>query len=113
MPPHPFPPEVAGSQVARFGDLAWVTGETPGVRTATLFRNAATGEYTALVEMQPGTDYPPHSHDLLEEVLVLEGVFADSEHTYRKGDYVIRAPGAVHTSAAHEHALVLVTYRAI
>jgi quercetin dioxygenase-like cupin family protein len=106
-----FSNAVSGSQRATLDDLVWDTQTKPGVSVAILYRHETSGEYTALVDMAPGTNYAAHTHELLEEVFVISGTFYDSEKVYHPGDYVIRAPGAIHTTRADEDCRVLVTYR--
>lgn len=75
-----------------------------------LLHDPGTGMRTQLMKMVPGACVGPHAHTLLEQVYVLEGEFDDGEHTYRAGDFVVRAPGAMHSAASRDGALLLVVY---
>lgn len=83
----------------------------PGFETVTLFENRATGDLTQLMRVAPGACAGPHAHDRLEEILVLDGTFADDACEYRQGAYCIRAPVAVHTARSATGCLVLLVYR--
>ena len=91
--------------------LDWRPTDTPGFWAKPLLRDAATGARTELSRMDPGAYVGAHSHDELEEILVLSGEFSDEERTYRTGDYCVRAPGALHTTRSERGSTVLVIYR--
>ena len=40
-----------------------------------------------LVRLAPGTDYPPHRHQGVEELHMLEGELIVDDKTYYPGDY--------------------------
>ena len=63
-----------------------------------------------LMKFDPGAYSPPHAHDEMEQIYVLEGSFYDEERTYLPGDYIVRAPGAMHEAGSEKGALVLVVY---
>ena len=65
---------------------------------------------TMLMKLEGGTLAPPHSHDQLEQVLVLEGDFYDEYREYGPGDFIVRAPGAMHTGGSRNGAVVLLVY---
>ena len=46
----------------------------------------------------PGAEL--HAHDEVEQIYVVEGSFYDQEKTYGAGDYIVRAPGAMHTAGS-------------
>lgn len=91
--------------------LDWRPTDTPGFWAKPLLSDAATGARTELSRMEPGAYVGAHSHDELEEILVLSGEFSDEERTYRTGDYCVRAPGALHTTRSEHGCTVLVIYR--
>ena len=62
------------------------------------------------MKVDAGVVAPPHAHDKLEQVLVLEGDFYDEYRTYEPGDFIVRAPGAIHTGGSKSGALVLLIY---
>jgi len=77
-----------------------------------LFEDPAAKMKTWLMRVEPGAEAPLHAHEELEQVYVIEGEFYDSEHTYGPGDFVVRAPGAMHTGGSHNGATVLLVYTA-
>ena len=91
--------------------LDWRPTDTPGFWAKCLLGDPATGARTELSRMEPGVHLGAHSHDELEEILVLSGEFSDEERTYRTGDYCVRAPGALHTTRSEQGCTVLVIYR--
>ncbi|WP_050454507.1 cupin domain-containing protein [Candidatus Burkholderia verschuerenii] len=91
--------------------LKWEGSEVPGFETVTLFENRSTGESTMLMKVAPGAYAASHSHELLEEIFVFDGEFADDENRYRKGQYCIRAAGTPHTAFSDSGCTVLLVYR--
>jgi len=61
-----------------------------------LSRDDATGVATSIVRYSPGASYPAHSHPGGEEILVLEGTFADEHGRYPAGTYLRNPPGSTH-----------------
>ena len=59
------------------------------------------------VEIQAAIDALPATGGV---VYLLEGTFYDDEAEYRAGDFIVRAPGAVHTGGSRDGALVLLVY---
>ncbi|MBC8242727.1 MAG: cupin domain-containing protein [Alphaproteobacteria bacterium] len=64
------------------------------------------------MKVDAGAISPPHAHDELEQVFVLEGAFYDADRTYGPGDFIVRAPGAIHTGGSKVGALALLIYSA-
>lgn len=62
------------------------------------------------MKVDAGVVAPPHTHDNLEQVFVLEGDFYDEYQTYSPGDFIVRAPGAIHTGGSRSGALALLVY---
>jgi quercetin dioxygenase-like cupin family protein len=107
----PFDENAAGSSFVDPGQLSWQASDTPGFDIVTLFENRMTGESTVLMRVAPGAFADVHSHDMLEEIYVLDGEFADQTQRYAKGHYCIRAAGAPHTATSSTGCLVLLVYR--
>lgn len=99
-----------GSRFADPTEADWEES-APGFFIKTLFRDTDTGEFTALMRMDPGAYSPPHAHDQLEEIYILDGDFHDEEHTYTTGQYCQRAIGAMHTAGTKNGCTVLLVYR--
>jgi anti-sigma factor ChrR (cupin superfamily) len=107
--PLPWPSE--GSHHLEGDALDWQPTDAAGFSVKPLLSDPATGARTELWHMEPGAQVGAHSHDQLEEILVLSGEFSDDERTYRAGDYCVRAPGALHTARSERGCTVLVIYR--
>lgn len=99
-----------GSLLVDLPSADWTTVE-PGVQMKTIYKDEATGESTLLMKLEPGSRSPIHSHEQLEEILVLEGSFSDQDNTYTAGQYCIRAVGAEHETYSETGGIVLLIYR--
>ena len=104
-------PDVTGSHFLDATALQWQPSDTPGFDIVTLFENPSTGESTALMRVEPGARAGSHSHDLFEEIYVLDGEFSDEERTYLRGQYCVRSPGTLHTAASEQGCVVMLIYR--
>jgi anti-sigma factor ChrR (cupin superfamily) len=104
-------PDVKGSHFLDATALQWQPSDTPGFDIVTLFENPSTGESTALMKVEPGARSGSHSHDLFEEIYVLDGEFSDEERTYLRGQYCVRSPGTLHTAASKQGCVVMLIYR--
>lgn len=107
----PFDENAVGSSFVDPGKLPWQASDLPGFDTVTLFENRSTGESTVLMRVAPGAFADVHSHELLEEIYVLEGEFADQAQRYAKGQYCIREAGVPHTATSESGCIVLLIYR--
>ena len=107
----PLPRPSEGSHHLYRHALAWQPTGAAGFYVKPLLSDPTTGARTELWRMEPGAQVGAHSHDQLEEILVLSGEFSDDERTYRTGDYCARAPGTLHTSRSERGCTVLVIYR--
>ena len=88
----------------------WEDSGTPGFEIKRLLEDAASGWRTWLMRVAPGVEAQPHAHDQTEQIYVLEGTFYDDDGEYTVGDYIVRAPGAVHTGGSRDGAVVLLVY---
>ena len=97
----------SGNKVVRA--TGWDPGERPGEWVRHLIDDPA-GYRTMLMQIVPGPLGPPHAHDTIEQVYVIEGDFFDEQETYRAGDFVVRMPGTMHRTGSAGGATVLVSY---
>jgi anti-sigma factor ChrR (cupin superfamily) len=104
-------PGVKGSHFLDAAALQWQPTNTPGFDIVTLFQDPSSGESTALMRVEPGASTGSHSHDLFEEIYVLDGEFSDEERTYLRGQYCVRSPGTLHTAASEQGCVVMLIYR--
>jgi quercetin dioxygenase-like cupin family protein len=106
----PFDERISGSCSVDAEGLSLKASED-AFEMVTLFENRITGEFTARMRVAAGASTSPHSHDMVEEIYVLDGEFADEERHYSKGHYCIRQAGVLHTTTSEQGALVLLIYR--
>lgn len=75
----------------------WVASPTPGVERMMLDRiGEEVARATSLVRYAPNSDFPRHEHGGGEEILVLEGEFADEHGRYPAGSYLRNPIGTAH-----------------
>ena len=72
---------------------------------------AESGRVTSLVRYDAGSRFPPHEHPDGEEILVLEGVFADEHGSYPTGTYLLNPQGFRHAPRSEEGCVLLVKLR--
>ncbi|UXZ53696.1 cupin domain-containing protein [Halomonas sp. 7T] len=88
----------------------WVASPSAGVERMMLDRiGDEVARATSLVRYAPNSQFSRHIHDGGEEILVLEGVFADEHGRYPAGSYLRNPIGTGHTpQIGEEGALILV-----
>jgi len=93
-------------------ELEWVSSPMPGVERVMLDRvGDETAVATSLVRYAPGSQFSPHTHDLGEEFVVLDGVFSDEYGDYPAGSYVRNPPGSAHTPSSEQGCVLFVKLR--
>jgi anti-sigma factor ChrR (cupin superfamily) len=93
-------------------DLPWTPSPQAGVERRLLDRiGGEVARATSLVRYAPRSVFPPHSHGLGEEFLVLEGVFSDEHGDYPAGTYVRNPPGSSHSPRTAPGCTILVKLR--
>ena len=93
-------------------DLHWVSSPEPGVRRLMLDRvGDEVARATSIVRYEAGSRFASHSHDLGEEILVLEGVFSDETGDYPAGSYIMNPPGSSHAPFSKSGCLLFVKLR--
>ena len=80
--------------------IEWRATRHKGIFLRVLRRDAASGDATVLIRMQPGCAYPAHRHKGLEEVFILQGGYADARGEHRAGDYLLNEAGSAHHPVA-------------
>ncbi len=99
-----------GSSKLDTGEVEWQECGADGFRIKPILEDSAAGMRTWLMKVEPGAFSPPHAHAEIEQVYVLDGSFYDQDQTYRAGEFVVRAPGAMHSAGSEDGALVLLFY---
>ncbi len=69
------------------------------------------GRVTSVVRYDPNSSFPAHDHPEGEEILVLQGVFADEHGTYPAGTYLLNPPGFRHAPFSQEGCVLFVKLR--
>lgn len=67
-----------------------------GVFQKILFQDCQRGTTTSLFKVQPGAEIPSHTHDGIEECMVVEGDIYSATETFSAGDYICAPAGSVH-----------------
>ena len=91
-------------------DTDWEATGSEGFWLKRLYEDQERGERTWLMRIDPGAYSPPHSHEEFEQVYVLEGSFYDEVRLLKAGEFCARSPGAMHSAASDDGALILVIY---
>ena len=102
-------PEAASASLGASG-IDWQPCGVEGFRIKPLLEDAVSGLRTWLMQVDAGAFSESHAHTDVEQIYVLEGSFYDDEKTYGAGDFIVRAPGAMHTAGSETGALVLLCY---
>jgi anti-sigma factor ChrR (cupin superfamily) len=92
------------------GELEWQECGAAGFMIKPLMEDATAGLRTWLMKVDADAFSDSHAHDECEQIYVLEGSFYDQEKTYLAGEYIVRAPAAMHTAGSESGALVLLFY---
>ena len=100
-----------GSQYLASIKMSWEPTDNAGFKMKRLYEDSERGELTCLFRMDPGAVAGLHAHhDEFEQIYILAGSFNDGEQTLVQGDYVLRAPGAMHEGTTQDGALMLVIF---
>ena len=91
-------------------EIPWQGSDAPGFWVKPLIEDDHQGIRTWLMKVDPGAFSDMHGHSEYEQIYVLEGAFYDQDHEYGPGDFIVRAPGALHTAGSKEGAVVLLFY---
>ena len=92
--------------------LPWIASPEPGIERRMLERTG--GEIalaTSIVRYGAGSRFPPHTHELGEEFLVLSGTFSDDSGDFPQGTYVRNPPGSRHAPFSRDGCVILVKLR--
>jgi hypothetical protein len=98
--------------LVRGAELDWVPSPLAGVERRMLERDGEeVARATSIVRYVPGSSFSEHVHGGGEELLVLEGTFADAGGAYSEGTYVRNPPGSRHAPWSEEGCILLVKLR--
>jgi anti-sigma factor ChrR (cupin superfamily) len=88
----------------------WQDCGADGFLIKPLMEDSVSGLRTWLMKVEAGAFSASHAHHEVEQIYVLEGNFYDQERTYQAGEYIVRAPAAMHTAGSKNGAVVLLFY---
>lgn len=93
--------------------MAWQPSPGTGVwrKRLELRGGAESGRVTSLVRYDPNSRFPAHGHPDGEEILVLDGIFADEHGEYPAGTYLLNPDGSRHAPRSDEGCVLLVKLR--
>jgi anti-sigma factor ChrR (cupin superfamily) len=93
-------------------EMRWVPSPEVGVERIMLDRDGdEVARATSLVRFAKGSAFAMHSHELGEEIFVLEGTFSDEEGDFHAGSYLRNPPGSEHTPFSVPGCLLFVKLR--
>jgi anti-sigma factor ChrR (cupin superfamily) len=107
------PDSVNAALASRFVDLQsmpWMDTPNPGMKVKVIYHDPKTGFLTMLSKLAPGAGIPEHTHEDLEQTMVLEGSLVDDEGACTAGNVVIRAKGSRHAPVAPDGCTMLVFF---
>lgn len=98
--------------VVHTDDLPWIPSNQPLVQRRLLERDGGeVARATSVVRYLPGAQFAPHTHELGEEIWVLEGTLTDAHGDYGPGTYLKNPPGSSHAPASASGCTLLVKLR--
>ena len=77
-------------------DQDWLPHPVPGIRMKVLGLNREQGYATLLLDVAPGTRFPPHHHGGDEECYVISGTVITCGHRMGPGDFLHADAGSDH-----------------
>jgi anti-sigma factor ChrR (cupin superfamily) len=84
--------------VVNTSELDWKNSPIVGVQRRMVERNGAEqARATSIVKYAAGAKFTLHSHNLGEEIFVLEGTFEDEHGSYPQGSYIKNPAGSAHS----------------
>ncbi|MEP6767720.1 MAG: cupin domain-containing protein [Acidobacteriota bacterium] len=99
-----------GVSLLRTRVLPWAQHSSPGVRIKDVSADPISGARCLLLELSPGSVFPDHEHEGVEEVFVVRGSFSVAGQVVRTGDFCRSEPGTRDWDiTSEEGALLLVT----
>ncbi len=103
---HQMSPEDDQQKTINTKTAHWLPGMVKGLSVLPLHAHGT--ENVALVKWEPGTKFQMHRHWGGEEILVLEGTFADEQGIYPKGTWLRNPPNSIHTPFSDEGCIIYV-----
>ena len=94
-------------------EMDWQESPSPNVlrKRLDLIGPPEAGRVTSVVQYKPNSRFPSHPHPDGEEILVLDGVFADEHGRYPAGTYLLNPEGFSHAPFSEEGCVLFVKLR--
>ena len=83
-----------------------------GIARVRLYGDEIEGPSASLLRYAPGARLPSHCHTGFEHILILSGEQIDEHGMYRRGDFIVNAPGSQHSVKSPVGCDVLVIWQA-
>lgn len=99
-------PEDTAQKTINTNNSGWIPGLVKGLSVMPLHTHGT--ENIALVKWESGTKFQTHRHWGGEEILVLQGTFADDQGIYPQGTWLRNPPDSIHTPYSDEGCIIYV-----
>jgi quercetin dioxygenase-like cupin family protein len=109
----PEAPTLARPLVIQTDEQPWARSPSPMVWRKRLEHSgpAEAGRVTSLVRYEAGSAFASHEHPDGEEILVLDGTFADEHDSYPAGTFLLNPEGFAHAPRCADGCLLFVKLR--
>lgn len=98
--------------VIQSNQLPWIDSPSVGVQRKLLERDGEeVARATSIVRYAAGSQFASHTHDLGEEILVLDGVLSDEFGNFGQGTYIKNPPGSSHAPYSQSGCTLFVKLR--
>jgi anti-sigma factor ChrR (cupin superfamily) len=98
--------------VVHHDNLPWLDSPLAGVARKMIERDGdEVARATSIVRYAPGSVFSQHTHELGEEIVVLDGIFEDEYGSYGPGHYIKNPPGSAHAPSSAEGCILFVKLR--
>lgn len=96
------------SVIVRSQNVKWRKYLVSGISFANLYVDREKREFTCLMRLEAGVEFPLHRHGGVEEVFMLEGDLEVEGEVCYPGDYIRSFPDSIHGPVSHNGCLLLV-----
>lgn len=96
------------SVIVRSQNVKWRKYTVAGISFANLYVDREKREFTCLMRLEAGVEFPLHRHGGVEEVFMLEGDLEVEGELCYPGDYIRSFPNSIHGPVSHNGCLLLV-----
>ncbi|TAG93842.1 MAG: cupin-like domain-containing protein [Oscillatoriales cyanobacterium] len=96
------------SVIVRSQNVKWRKYTVSGISFANLYVDREKREFTCLMRLEAGVEFPLHRHGGVEEVFMLEGDLEVEGEICYPGDYIRSFPNSIHGPVSHNGCLLLV-----